>query len=154
MFTELDDTNPDTEKQEFVDNIIKNVDWFGFKPEKITYTSDYFDDLYNYAIKLINMNLAYVDELSSEQISEYRRSNKNSPFRIRSIEENLKLFEEMKNGKYQEDTLCLRLKIDDTNNSSMKDPIAYRIKYTSHYRTGNKWCIYPSYDLSHCIIDS
>ncbi len=153
-YLRLDDTNPETERQEFVDKIIDNIGWLGYEPYKITYTSDYFDILYNYALTSINKGFAYIDELSNQEISEYRNDNKKSPWRNRSIVENLELLDNMKNGKYKENSKCLRLKIDDTDNSSMQDPIAYRIKYTPHYRTGNKWCIYPSYDMSHCIVDS
>ncbi|VVU95611.1 tRNA synthetases class I (E and Q), catalytic domain [seawater metagenome] len=150
----FDDTNPETEKQIFVDKIKETINWLGYEPHKISYTSDYFHKLYNYSLKLINTGLAYVDELTTEEMAILRKENKKSPYRDRTISENLKLFDEMKNGNFKENTKCLRLKIDDNTTSCMNDPIAYRIKYTPHYKTKDEWCIYPSYDFSHCIVDS
>jgi glutaminyl-tRNA synthetase len=145
----LDDTNPETEKQNFVDNIIDNVVWLGYVPSNTTYTSDYFDELYAFAIQMINMGKAYIDESSSEEIKLQRSDKKKSPHRNRTIDDNLRLFDDMKEGKLKS---CLRLKIN-SNNSCMQDPIAYRVKNTPHYRVTG-WCIYPSYDFSHCIVDS
>jgi glutaminyl-tRNA synthetase len=150
----MDDTNPDTEKLEYVENIIETVKWIGYKPSKITYTSDYFDKLYEYALLLINNSDAYVDDLSEEKISEYRRNGIESPNRNRSIKENLKLFDLMKMGIGNGQ--CLRAKMDlpECAHWNKMDLILYRNKNTAHYRHGNKYKIYPSYDFSHCIIDS
>jgi glutaminyl-tRNA synthetase len=153
-YLRFDDTNPETEKQDYVDSILGCVDMMEYKPDKITYTSDYFDNLYDYAIQMIKNGFAYVDDLSSDDISKYRRDNIYSPFRDRSIEENLNMFNNMKKGIYEESQKSLRLKVNDSNNSSLQDPIIYRIKYVPHNRTKDKWCIYPTYDFSHCIVDS
>ena len=151
----MDDTNPETEKQEYVDYIIKDIEWLGFKPWKITYTSDYFEDLYNYAIILIKNDKAYVDFSSKEEIKENRENKKENEYRNKSIELNLREFENMKDGKYKEHEAVLRLKIDmGHKNIIMRDPIAYTIKATPHYKTKDKWNIYPSYDYSHGIVDS
>ncbi|KAJ3431948.1 glutamine--tRNA ligase [Anaeramoeba flamelloides] len=154
-YLRFDDTNPDKEKQEYIDSIIENVSWFGFKIYKITYTSDYYQNLYDYAIELIKRDLAYVCHQTSEEISLGRKNATNSPWRDRPIEESLKEFDLMTKGFYNEGEASLRLKMDMQNdNMCMRDLIAYRIKFKSHPRTGNKWCIYPSYDYSHCVIDS
>ncbi len=151
----FDDTNPETEKQMYVDAAIEDVEWLGFKPSKITYTSDYFDQLYDYAIDLIKLDLAYIDSTPAKEMAEMRYNGIATKDRNRPIEESLTLFNEMKEGKYANGQYVLRLKIKhDHNNTSMRDPIAYRIKHSSHYRTKDKWCIYPSYDFSHSLVDS
>ena len=156
----FDDTNPVKEDVEYVDSIKADVEWLGFKWEgEPRYASDYFDALYGYAIELIKKGLAYVDELSPEEMREYRGTltepGKNSPYRDRSVEENLSLFERMKNGEFAEGTLSLRAKIDMASPFMvMRDPVIYRIKFASHHQTGDKWCIYPMYDFTHCISDA
>ena len=156
----FDDTNPVKEDVEYVDSIKADVEWLGFKWEgEPRYASDYFDALYGYAIELIEKGLAYVDELSPDQMREYRGTltepGKNSPYRDRSVEENLALFERMKNGEFAEGTLSLRAKIDMASPFIvMRDPVLYRIKFASHHQTGDKWCIYPMYDFTHCISDA
>lgn len=151
----LDDTNPDKESQLFVDGIIDDVKWMGFKPYKITYTSDYFDVLYNYAVKLIHNELAYMDFSVDEEIKNGRRDGTESKYRNMDVNFHLTEFEKMKNNFYSENMCVLRLKIDmNHSNHVMRDPIAYRIKKTPHYKTNTKWCIYPSYDYSHGIVDS
>ncbi|AAU37734.1 glutamine--tRNA ligase [[Mannheimia] succiniciproducens] len=156
----FDDTNPVKEDVEYVDSIKQDVEWLGFKWEgEPHYASDYFDQLYGYAIELIEKGMAYVDELSPEQMREYRGTltepGKNSPYRDRSIEENLNLFEKMKNGEFAEGAACLRAKIDMASPFMvMRDPVLYRVKFASHHQTGDKWCIYPMYDFTHCISDA
>ncbi len=156
----FDDTNPVKEDVEYVDSIKQDVEWLGFKWEgEARYASDYFDQLYAYAIELIEKGLAYVDELSPEQMREYRGTltepGKNSPYRDRPIEENLRLFEKMKNGEVEEGKMSLRAKIDMASPFMvMRDPVLYRIKFASHHQTGDKWCIYPMYDFTHCISDA
>lgn len=156
----FDDTNPVKEDVEYVDSIKADVEWLGFKWEgEPRYASDYFDALYGYAIELIDKGLAYVDELSPDEMREYRGTltepGKNSPYRNRSVEENLALFERMKNGEFAEGTLSLRAKIDMASPFMvMRDPVLYRIKFASHHQTGDKWCIYPMYDFTHCISDA
>ncbi|MFZ7134872.1 glutamine--tRNA ligase [Avibacterium avium] len=156
----FDDTNPVKEDVEYVDSIKQDVEWLGFHWEgKARYASDYFDALYGYAIELIEKGLAYVDELSPEQMREYRGTltepGKNSPYRDRSVEENLALFEKMKNGEFAEGKASLRAKIDMASPFMvMRDPVLYRIKFAEHHNTGNKWCIYPMYDFTHCISDA
>ena len=156
----FDDTNPVKEDVEYVDSIKADVEWLGFKWEgEPRYASDYFDALYGYAIELIEKGLAYVDELSPDEMREYRGTltepGKNSPYRDRSVEENLALFERMKNGEFAEGTLSLRAKIDMASPFIvMRDPVLYRIKFASHHQTGDKWCIYPMYDFTHCISDA
>ena len=156
----FDDTNPVKEDVEYVDSIKADVEWLGFKWEgEPRYASDYFDALYGYAIELIKKGLAYVDELSPEEMREYRGTltepGKNSPYRDRTIEENLALFEKMKNGEFAEGKASLRAKIDMASPFMvMRDPVIYRIKFASHHQTGNKWCIYPMYDFTHCISDA
>ena len=151
----FDDTNPEAEDQRFVDAIIKDVEWLGFEQNiQPKYASDYFDQLYEWAIFLISEGKAYVCELNAEQIREYRGTLKlpgrNSPYRERLVEENLSLFEKMKNGEISEGAMTLRAKIDMTSgNINLRDPVMYRIKKSSHQRTGDKWCIYPSYDYAH-----
>lgn len=156
----FDDTNPVKEDMEFVESIKKDVQWLGFEwSGNIRYSSDYFDQLFNYAVELINKGLAYVDELSPEQIREYRGTltapGKNSPYRDRSVEENLALFQKMRDGGFEEGKACLRAKIDMASSFIvMRDPVLYRIKFAEHHQTGNKWCIYPMYDFTHCISDA
>ncbi|TYA25042.1 glutamine--tRNA ligase [Aggregatibacter actinomycetemcomitans] len=156
----FDDTNPVKEDVEYVDSIKADVEWLGFHwAGEVHYASDYFDALYGYAIELIKKGLAYVDELSPEEMREYRGTltepGKNSPYRDRSVEENLALFEKMKNGEFAEGKASLRAKIDMASPFMvMRDPVLYRIKFASHHQTGDKWCIYPMYDFTHCISDA
>ena len=156
----FDDTNPAKEDIEFVESIKQDVQWLGFQwSGEICYSSDYFDKLHGYAIELIEKGLAYVDELSPEQMREYRGTltapGKNSPFRDRSVAENLALFAKMKSGELAEGSACLRAKIDMASPFMvMRDPVIYRIKFAHHHQTGDKWCIYPMYDFTHCISDA
>ncbi|RIA78236.1 glutaminyl-tRNA synthetase [Anaeroplasma bactoclasticum] len=155
----FDDTNPAKEDKEFVEGIIEDLAWLGYKPANIFYGSDYFEATYEKAIDLIKRGLAYVDDLSQEEISKYRGTlnepGKNSPYRDRSVEENLKLFEEMKEGKYGDGEKTLRAKIDMASpNINMRDPVMYRILHINHHRQGTKWCIFPMYDFAHPLQDS
>jgi glutaminyl-tRNA synthetase len=155
----FDDTNPVTEDTEYVDSIKEDIKWLGFGWQDEFYSSDYFDQLYSFAVKLINKGLAYVDDSSAEEIAAGKGTptepGKNNKFRDRSIEENLRLFEEMKNGKYKDGEKVLRAKIDMAHiNMLMRDPIMYRIKQAHHHRTGEDWCIYPMYDFAHGQGDS
>jgi glutaminyl-tRNA synthetase len=155
----FDDTNPVTEDTEYVDSIKDDIRWLGFNWANEFYASDYFDKLYEYAVQLINKGLAYVDDLTAEQIAELKGTptepGKDSPFRNRSTEENLQLFADMKAGKYKDGEKVLRAKIDMAHvNMLMRDPIIYRIKHAHHHRTGDKWCIYPMYDFAHGQSDS
>ncbi len=155
----FDDTNPVTEDTEYVESIKQDVRWLGFNWEEEHYASDNFNQLYAFAVELIKKGLAYVDDLSAEQIAATKGTptepGKASPHRDRTIEENLQLFEEMKNGKYNDGEKVLRAKIDLASpNMHMRDPIMYRIKKTSHHRTGDTWCIYPMYDFAHGQSDS
>lgn len=155
----FDDTNPVTEDTEYVENIKNDIRWLGFEWENEHYASDYFDTLYGYAIKLINEGLAYVDDSTSEEIATLKGTptepGKDSPYRDRSVEENLALFEQMKNGAFPDGSRTLRAKIDMGHiNMLMRDPILYRIKHAHHHRTGDKWCIYPMYDFAHGQSDS
>ena len=150
----FDDTNPLKENINYVNEIIENLKWLGYKYKKICYASDYFEKLYNWAIYLIKNSKAYVDSQDSERIAEQKgtpyKKGKNSPFRDRSIQENLELFNNMKNGKYKEGEHVLRAKIDMSSpNMLMRDPVMYRILYKEHFRTKNNWCIYPLYDWTH-----
>lgn len=150
----FDDTNPVTEDVEYVDSIKNDVKWLGFEWKNERYASDYFPHLYEFAIKLISKGLAYVDDSTSEEIAAQKGTptspGKTNKFRDRSIEENLKLFSEMKEGKYQDGEKVLRAKIDMGHiNMHMRDPILYRIKHAHHHRTGDQWCIYPMYDFAH-----
>ena len=154
-YLRFDDTNPDKESQLFVDGIISDVSWMNFTPYKITYTSDYFEILYTYAIKLIKNGLAYMDFSTDEEIKNGRYLGTESKYRNMDIEYHLNEFDKMKNGIYGENICILRLKIDmNHSNHVMRDPIAYRVKKTPHYKTKDTWCIYPSYDYSHGIIDA
>lgn len=155
----FDDTNPDKESEEYMSAIKRDVEWLGFKWKSLCYASDYFDDLYDCAVALVKSGDAYVDSLSAEEIREYRGTLKapgiESPHRNRSPEQNLNLLEEMKDGKHDEGEHILRLKIDmASSNMNMRDPAIYRIKKTHHYRTGDKWNIYPLYDYTHCLSDA
>jgi len=155
----FDDTNPVTEDTEYVDSIKEDVRWLGFDWEEEHYASDYFDQLYAFAVELIKKGFAYVDDLTAEEIAATKGTptepGKASPHRNRTIAENLQLFEEMKNGKYKDGEKVLRAKIDLASpNMHMRDPIMYRIKKTSHHRTGDNWCIYPMYDFAHGQSDS
>ncbi|WP_379970029.1 glutamine--tRNA ligase/YqeY domain fusion protein [Epilithonimonas sp. UC225_85] len=150
----FDDTNPAKEEQEFVDSIKADIDWLGFKYDQELYTSDYFDQLYKWALELIKQGKAYVDEQSSEDITAQRKNpfepGVDSPFRNRPIEESLELFEKMKNGEFEEGAMSLRAKIDMASpNMNMRDPVMYRILKKPHHRTGEKWKIYPMYDWAH-----
>lgn len=160
FYLRFDDTNPIKEKIEYINSIKEDINWLGFQWDgTVKYTSDYFDILYKYAIDLIKSGLAYVDELSLEDIKKYRgtlnKTGKNSPYRNRTIDENLMLFNCMKIGKFKEKSVCLRAKIDMSSKIViMRDPILYRVIYAKHHRLKKKWCIYPTYDFSHCISDS
>lgn len=150
----FDDTNPSKEEQEYVDAIQEDIAWLGFKWDKVCYSSDYFQKLYDWAIKLIKEGKAYVDSQSSEAMAEQKGTptepGSNSPFRDRSLEENLELFEQMKNGDFPEGVHVLRAKIDmQSPNMLMRDPIMYRVMHKAHHRTGNEWCVYPMYDWAH-----
>ncbi|MCK0205048.1 glutamine--tRNA ligase/YqeY domain fusion protein [Ornithobacterium rhinotracheale] len=150
----FDDTNPEAEEQEFVDSIQKDVEWLGFKWDKICFTSDYFEQLYDWAIEMIKEGKAYVDDQSSEEIVAQRKTpfeaGEESPYRNRSVEENLRLFEEMKNGEVPDGSRVLRAKIDmAAPNMNMRDPVMYRMLNRPHHRTGDKWKIYPMYDWAH-----
>ncbi|CAI0553133.1 unnamed protein product [Linum tenue] len=155
-YLRFDDTNPEAEKKEYIDHIQEIVSWLGWKPFKqITYTSDYFQELYELAVELIRRGHAYVDHQTAEEIKEYREKKMNSPWRDRPISESLRLFDEMKRGMIEEGKATLRMKQDmQSDNFNMYDLIAYRIKFTPHPHAGDKWCIYPSYDYAHCIVDS
>ncbi|CBI27000.3 hypothetical protein VitviT2T_000294 [Vitis vinifera] len=154
-YLRYDDTNPEAEKKEYIDHIDEIVRWMGWEPFKVTYTSDYFQDLYDLAVELIRRNHAYVDHQTPEEIKEYREKKMNSPWRDRPIAESLELFDQMRRGMIEEGKATLRMKQDmQSDNYNMYDLIAYRIKFTPHPHSGDKWCIYPSYDYSHCIVDS
>ncbi len=156
----FDDTNPIKEEAEYVESMKEDIKWLGFDwGEHLYFASDYFDRLYEYAVELIRKGLAYVDSLSPEEIRRYRGTltepGQNSPYRERSIEENLDLFKRMKDGEFKEGEMVLRAKIDMASpNMNMRDPAVYRILKASHHRTGDKWCIYPMYDFTHCLSDS
>ena len=156
----FDDTNPEKESDEYAQSIQDDVRWLGFQWDgEVRWASDYFQQLYNYAVELIKQGKAYVDELTSEQMREYRgtltQPGKNSPYRDRSVEENLDLFTRMKNGEFANGSKVLRAKIDMTSpNINMRDPAIYRIRRAHHIRTGDQWCIYPMYDYTHCISDA
>ncbi len=155
----FDDTNPEKEEQEYVDSIQRDVEWLGFKWERLCYASDYFDQLYEWAVQLIKAGKAYVDDLTAEEIRQYRGTlnepGRESPYRNRSVEENLDLFERMRKGEFPDGSRVLRAKIDMSSpNMNMRDPVMYRILHAEHHRTGNKWCIYPMYDYAHGQSDS
>jgi len=155
----FDDTNPEKEEQEYVDSITKDVHWLGFEWDGLYYASDYFDQLYEWAVKLINDGKAYVDDLSAEEIRKYRGTltepGKESPHRNRTAKENLDLFDRMRKGEFPDGSRVLRAKIDMASpNLNMRDPVMYRILHADHHRTGGKWCIYPMYDFAHGQSDS
>src|SRR5579864_6962123 len=156
----FDDTNPEKEEQEYVDSIIEDARWLGADwGDRMFYASDYFDQLYQWAVQLIKAGKAYVDDLSAEEVRQYRGSltepGKESPYRNRSVEENLDLFERMRAGEFPDGSRTLRAKIDMASpNLNMRDPVMYRILHAEHHRTGNKWCIYPMYDYAHGQSDS
>ncbi len=156
----MDDTDPSGESQEYVDSIIRDVKWLGFDWEdRLFYASDYYEQLYQYAVQLIKEGKAYVCNLSADEIRDYRGTltepGKESPYRNRSVEENLDLFSRMRAGEFEDGVHVLRAKINMASpNITMRDPVIYRIKKETHYRTGNKWCIYPMYDFAHCLSDS
>lgn len=155
----FDDTNPVTEETEYVESIKNDVRWLGFEWRNELYASDYFDQLYSFALKLIDKGFAYVDDSTSEEIAQLKgtptQPGKDSPYRTRTIAENRELFEDMRSGKFPDGSKVLRAKIDMAHtNMHMRDPILYRIKHASHHRTGDKWCIYPMYDFAHGQSDS
>ncbi|MGC2475549.1 MAG: glutamate--tRNA ligase family protein, partial [Candidatus Sulfotelmatobacter sp.] len=155
----FDDTNPEKEDVEYVDSIMEDVQWLGFHWDGLFYASDYFGQLYEWAIKLIKDGKAYVDDLTAEEIRKHRGTltepGKDSPYRNRSVEENLNLFERMRAGEFPDGSRVLRAKIDMASpNFNMRDPVMYRILHAEHHRTGNKWCIYPMYDFAHGQSDS
>ena len=156
----FDDTNPEKESQEYVDAIKENIKWLGFKWNgDVRYSSNYFDHLYNLAMQLIQNGKAFVCSLSAEQSREFRGTltepGKKSPDRNRSIQENLNLFERMRHGEFADGAYTLRVKIDmESPNINMRDPIIYRIRHARHHQTGDKWCIYPTYDFTHCVSDA
>ncbi|PWJ71795.1 MULTISPECIES: glutamine--tRNA ligase/YqeY domain fusion protein [unclassified Fibrobacter] len=160
-FTNLrfDDTNPTKEDVEYVDSIREDVKWLGFQWKEEFFASDYYDQIYAFAEKMIEMGKAYVEDLTRDEMQEYRgndagKPSKPSPYRDRSVEENMKLFREMRDGKYADGEKCLRAKVDlSSPNMNMRDPVIYRTKHCSHHRTGDKWCIYPMYDFAHPISD-
>jgi glutaminyl-tRNA synthetase len=155
----FDDTNPDKEEQEYVDSIMADVRWLGFEWDRLCYASDYFGQLYEWALQLIKAGKAYVDDLSADEIREHRGTltepGKDSPYRNRTVAENLDLFARMKNGEFPNGTRVLRAKIDMASpNINMRDPVMYRILHSTHQRTGDAWCIYPMYDYAHGQSDS
>jgi len=155
----FDDTNPEKEETEYVESIKEDVRWLGFHWDGLFYASDYFDQLYEWALKLIRDGKAYVDDLSAEEIRKHRgtltEAGKDSPYRNRSVEENLDLFERMRKGEFPDGSRVLRAKIDMASpNLNLRDPVMYRILHAEHHRTGNKWCIYPMYDYAHGQSDS
>ncbi len=155
----LDDTNPTKEDVEYVDSIMEDIKWLGFNWDNVYYASDYFPEIYECAVKLIKKGLAYVDDLTAEEIREYRgtltESGKESPYRNRTIEENLDLFQRMTDGEFETGSKVLRAKIDmSSGNINMRDPVIYRVLHATHHRTGDKWCVYPMYDFAHPISDT
>jgi len=156
----MDDTDPSGESMEYVDSIIRDIQWLGFDWEdRLYYASDYYGNLYEYAVQMIKESKAFVCDLDADEMREFRGSftepGKESPYRTRSVEENLDLFERMRAGEFEEGSHTLRAKIDmASSNITMRDPIMYRIKKETHYRTGDTWCIYPMYDFTHCLSDS
>jgi glutaminyl-tRNA synthetase len=156
----FDDTNPTKEEAEYVESIKSDVRWLGFDwGDRLFYASDYFEQMYNYAVQLIKAGKAYVCDLSADEIREYRGTltapGKDSPYRTRSVEENMDLFERMRAGEFEDGSRVLRAKIDmASGNLNMRDPVMYRILHATHHRTADKWCIYPMYDFAHCLSDS
>lgn len=158
-YLRFDDTNPIKEEEEYVNAIIEDVRWLGFEWYEMTHSSDYYHELYEFAVLLIKKDLAYVDSLSMEEIRAYRGTlqepGKESPYRNRPIEESLDLFTRMKAGEFPDGAHVLRAKIDmQSGNLNMRDPVIYRIRHASHQRTGDEWCIYPMYDYAHPISDA
>lgn len=154
----MDDTNPQKEDEEYVNSIMEDIKWLGFSWGKMCFASEYFDFIYDCAETLINKGFAYVDDLTADEIRQYRgtltEGGKNSPYRERDVEENLKIFRAMKNGEYPDGSKVLRAKIDmNSPNINMRDPVIYRIAHITHHRTGDKWCIYPLYDFAHPLSD-
>ena len=155
----FDDTNPTKEDVEYVDSIMEDIKWLGFEWDNVYYASDYFPIIYDCAIKLIEKGLAYVDDLSADEIREYRGTlsspGKESPYRNRTVEENLDLFRRMTDGEFADGERVLRAKIDmASGNMNMRDPVIYRVLHAHHHRTGDKWCVYPMYDFAHPISDT
>ena len=155
----FDDSNPEKEDNEYVNAILEDIKWLGYKWDHVYYASDYFDFVYECAVKLIKKGKAYVDDSTADEIRQMRGTltepGVNSPYRDRTVEENLSLFERMKNGEFAEGSHVLRAKIDMSSpNIVMRDPVIYRIKYVTHQRTGDKWCIYPMYDFVHPLSDA
>ncbi|MFT5131696.1 MAG: glutaminyl-tRNA synthetase, partial [Gammaproteobacteria bacterium] len=156
----FDDTNPEKEETEYVESIKADVRWLGFDwQDREYFASDYFEQLYQFAVELISKGKAYVDSLNADEIREYRGTltepGKESPYRDRNVEENLSLFQEMRDGKFKDGECVLRAKIDMSSpNINMRDPIIYRVRKASHHRTGDDWCIYPMYDFTHCLSDA
>ncbi|KAH9600702.1 Glutamyl/glutaminyl-tRNA synthetase [Trypanosoma melophagium] len=154
-YLRYDDTNPETEEQVYIDAIAEMVRWMGWKPDWITFSSDYFQQLYDFAIHLIKDGKAYVDHSTADEIKKQRENREESKWRNRPVEENLLHFDYMRQGRYAEGEATLRVKIDmKSDNPNMRDFIAYRVKYSAHPHSKEKWCIYPSYDYTHCLIDS
>ena len=154
-YLRFDDTNPCKENNEFIDHIKDIVSWLGYEPYKTTASSDYFQELYDIAINLIKKDKAYVCFQTSEEMKAGRDSKEDSPWRNKPVEENLKKLEKMRQGRYAEGEACLRVKMDMQNaNPNLRDFVAYRIRYVSHPHTGDAWCIYPTYDYTHCLVDS
>ena len=155
----FDDTNPEKEETEYVEGIMKDVRWLGFEWERLCYASDYFGQLYEWALQLIKAGKAYVDDLTADEIRQHRGTltepGKDSPYRNRTIEENLDLFQRMKSGEFPDGSRVLSAKIDMASpNLNMRDPVMYRILHATHHRTGDEWCIYPMYDYAHGQSDS
>ncbi|KAG5504666.1 hypothetical protein JIQ42_06508 [Leishmania sp. Namibia] len=154
-YLRYDDTNPEAEEQIYIDAIMEMVEWMGWKPDRVTFSSDYFDQLYAFAVQLIKGGKAYVDHSTPDELKQQRDLREDSPWRNRSVEENLSLFDHMRQGRYAEGEATLRVKCDmKSDNPNMRDFIAYRVKYIEHPHVKDKWCIYPSYDFTHCLIDS
>ena len=159
QFLRFDDTNPLKESEEYVSAIQADIEWLGFQWSDITFASDHFEEIYQYAVDLISEGKAYVCSLSPEEIKVTRGTLKepgvNSPFRARSVAENIDLFKRMRDGEFKEGEHVVRLKIDMSSpNINLRDPVIYRIIHASHHRTGDDWCIYPMYDFTHCICDA
>lgn len=159
-YLRYDDTNPEAEEEKYFVSILETVEWLGFKPYKVTYSSDYFHELYDLAVKLIKKGLAYTCQCTAEEIHAHRGGDNGGPrtacvHRDRPIEETLDQFQKMKEGRYKEGEITLRMKMDlENGNPQFWDLIAYRVMYTPHHRTGSEWCIYPTYDFTHCLVDS
>ncbi|CAM42160.1 putative glutaminyl-tRNA synthetase [Leishmania braziliensis MHOM/BR/75/M2904] len=154
-YLRYDDTNPEAEEQIYIDAIMEMVEWMGWKPDWVTFSSDYFDQLHAFAVQLIKKGKAYVDHSTPDELKQQREQREDSPWRNRSVEENLLLFNRMRQGRYAEGEATLRVKADmKSDNPNMRDFIAYRVKYVEHPHIHDKWCIYPSYDFTHCLIDS